>query len=400
MKECALPGRAAVLLWAAFMIGFSAPVEATAWGGSVRTYVFLQEDLESPDVDDQRYGGLASLRVTGDLPLDDNWRMTVHGVLGFSSPPDSAMRLLTDASAPNFLPLEHELASRRGGDLNAALDRMYVVGRLGRTRLAAGRQAITWGTNYFWPALDLFGPFQPGQIDRDYKPGVDALRVTHPLGDFSEVEAIAAILGGSLSDDRAGGLLARINLGATDIGLMAGRFHGDQVLGGFFTADLAGTGWRAEITRTTADEHGTRPGDRHYWRGSVGIDRMLTPLTSLMLEVAWNGFGARDPSGYTEVAAGDRVRRGELHALGRRHLGVALEWDFHPLWRLGNSLLVNLDDPSSLWVPTLRWSVANDIDAIFGAQLPLGPSPDPDGIPRSEYGLAPWTLFAGLIAYF
>ena len=49
-------------------------------------------------------------------------------------------------------------------------------------RVFAGRQAVTWGVNYFWPVLDLFAPFAPERIDRDYKPGdIAETEVTAPI---------------------------------------------------------------------------------------------------------------------------------------------------------------------------------------------------------------------------
>lgn len=384
---------------AAVLAACPADTHAAELGGSFRSYVFLLDNSSGPEETHPRHAELALLRFTGEFDLNEGWRLVAHSLTGFQSPPTTLVTGVAEATAPRFLPLQTSLASRSGAEFDVALDRLYAQGRLGTARIVAGRQAITWGTNYFWPALDLFAPFRPGQVDRDYKPGVDALRLTLPVGDFSEVEAIGAVLGSSASSDEAFGALARINVGRADFGFMAGRFSGETVLGSFFAADIAGTGWRAELSWTDAAEVDPLAGGS-TWRWSAGLDRMMSPTVVLTAELAWNGFGVRDPSLYPALAASKRVQRGQLNALGRRHAGVALDWEFHPLWHLHQSVLLNIDEPSALWTPSLRWSVANEVEVIFGAQAPFGPGASPDGTPRSEFGVVPASVFAGIKCYF
>ena len=95
-------------------------------------------------------------------------------------------------------------------------------------RVTLGRQAIGWGVAYFWPTLDLFSPFSPERIDRDYKSGVDAVRATIALSAYSELQLVGAVLGPSPREDGAAGALLRLGLGPLDLGLMGGKFHGDK----------------------------------------------------------------------------------------------------------------------------------------------------------------------------
>ena len=63
---------------------------------------------------------------------------------------------------------------------------------LPRADVTVGRQAITFGKAYFWNPLDEFLPFDARQIDRDYKAGVDAVRVDIPTSPFSGVNVVVA----------------------------------------------------------------------------------------------------------------------------------------------------------------------------------------------------------------
>ena len=155
-------------------------------------------------------------------------------------------KLVAPDFTPTYLPLEHDFTDSTRVDLDGSLDRLNLRFDFDSIRVVAGRQAVTWGVTYFWPALDLFAPFSPRRVDRDYKPGIDAIRAIIPWGDYSELEVIGGVLGPSLQRDGTLGALARIYLGPVDVGLMGGKFHRDTVVGGFFTA---GEEWANSIAR-------------------------------------------------------------------------------------------------------------------------------------------------------
>ena len=137
-------------------------------------------------------------------------RLEVHGVAQAVSPPGSgSLTSVATGATRRFFDLESD--SFGGGDVAGAteIDRLNLRWDRPGFRMVAGRQAITWGVNYFWPVLDLFAPFAPQRIDRAYKPGVDALRFTVPVGDFSEVEVIAASQGTRTPDDLSFASLGR-----------------------------------------------------------------------------------------------------------------------------------------------------------------------------------------------
>ncbi|HUG43603.1 MAG TPA: hypothetical protein VMN76_05100 [Acidobacteriota bacterium] len=369
------------------------------WGGSIRGYQFFRvEDLAG---DQRRDAELAIARLTGRLGLAGSWRFEGHGTLTFLSPPAAGVASLADARGSEFFKLQTMLADGESATLLAAFDRLNLQGDVGSARLAVGRQSITWGVNHFWPSLDLFSPFAPQRIDRDYKPGVDAVRLILPLGPFSQVEAVGAILGSSRSRDGALGVLTRFHLGRVDAGLMAGSFHRDRVAGAFFTSDIGGTGFRGEAAWTESADPEDRLRDRRrFWRGSIGVDRMLTPHVTLTLEALWNGYGMSEPADYLQLIEADRVLRGEVNALGRYYAGASIGWQMHPLWTLNHAVLINGGDPSALWIPSASWSTSNETELLFGAQVGIGRGLEREAIPRSEYGAVPFSLFLSFKGYF
>ena len=417
---------AAVGAVAALLLVAAAPAAAqTVVGGDVRLYAFrVVEEVDGAgdgDAAGEDAPGLAGGVELGilRLKLDSRWRagardrfrLEAHGAAQAVSPPfGGSVTSVATGGTRRFLDLTKD--SFGGGDIagTTEIDRLNLRWDRPGFRMVAGRQAITWGVNYFWPVLDLFAPFAPQRIDRDYKPGVDALRFTAPVGDFSEVEIVAAGQGERTPDDLSLASLGRFHAepgeggSSVDFGYMVGGFHRDLVLGGFFAADVRGTGLRGEVSWTSP---GCDPASAHpvfgcgdFWRFTVGIDRLLTPTLTLIGEASWNGFGAGDPADYARLAEADRVRRGEVVSLGRRYAGLSLSWQAHPLLTVTGAALLNRDDGSALFQPGVAWSVSDNVTLTAGLVASGGRGLSPGGALGSEYGAVPVVAWSSLTAYF
>ena len=373
------------------------------WGGSVRHYQFFR--FENPAIDPRllprRDSEFSSLRFQFETPIGGGVEFEVHPVLDFLSPPASASQSLVAGGGDSWLGLQDSWNQSGDVEVSARLDRLLLSLDLKRLRLEVGRQAITWGVTYFWPSMDLFSNFAPQRVDREYKAGVDAVRATLALGQYSELQLVGAVLGSSFEQDKTAAALLRLHLGRLDLGLMGGSFHGDTVGGLFATSDLGGTAVRGEVTWTNSqDPTEAAIGRESFWRASLGVDRQLHSDWTLTLEWAFNGFGVGNADQYQVLLLTDRVQRGEVTALGRHYLGSALAWQIHPLWTLTQSFLLNGQDPSLLWIPTLQWSTSDNSTVLFGFQSGFGGGINPDLSLDSEYGAVVSTLFASLRVYF
>jgi hypothetical protein len=379
-------------------VPLAAAAQTWTLGGDARVYQFLRLD----DVDDARRDaelGIGRLKLEGTLAHGVG--VEAHGVFSLLSPSGTVAQSIASGTTRRFFNLQHTFESGDDAAMTLEADRLNARWERSGLRIGAGRQAITWGVNVFWPVLDLFAPFAPERIDREYKPGVDAVRGTLAIGSLSQVEVVGAALGSRISRDGSAAALVRVNLGPADVGVMLGRFHTDTVAGGFVTANVFGTGLRGEVAFTdSGDAADDDLGRSRFWRAGFGVDRQLTATVTLTAEVAWNGFGATRPEDYGRIAAADRVRRGEVSSLGRYYVGGSIAWQVHPLLMLTGTALINAGDGSALLLPHANWSLSDNMSLVFGGVLGIGAGLRRDGCPGSEYGAVPETIYSAIKVYF
>lgn len=302
------------------------------------------------------------------------------------------------------------------------LDRLNVRLSLPAADVTVGRQAVTFGKAYFWNPLDVFLPFDPNLFDRDYKAGVDAVRVDLHLDNFSGVTVLGA-WGRELRADGsfAGGdelwdaswygsaVLGRYftTLSGWDLALQAGKIYGGYQLGGGLTGELGPLEIRAEgayLWAIDSDQQLPAPfaGEQLIEdHGSLVLGSGHRFQNSLLLEVEHFINGAGDPRNLAKAAL--RLRTGAALHLGRHVTGVLAGYDFTPLLRGQLAALYSWSDDSFQIQPVVTLSLADNADLLFGVNLNHGARPalTAAGIElRSEFGSVPDVPFSEIKLYF
>ncbi|MCB9546535.1 MAG: hypothetical protein H6706_11870 [Myxococcales bacterium] len=274
-----------------------------------------------------------------------------------------------------------------GWRLQHALDRLVVRYTTPWLEVRAGRQAIGHGSARLFPATDVFAPASPAAIDTEFKRGVDALRVTLPLGESQEVEAFAVVDGERPADGVYLGRW-RATLTGWDASVLAGMTAAAPTVALDASGDVGGAGWYGEgLLRVD--------GDGALGRATVGLDTQLTPGLRLLGELHYNGSGELDPADYLRALTGDALARGETFLLGPAYLGVAAFYELTPTVALQGSWLQSLTDGSALAAPALSWDFAADVALSLGGLVPVGPRPEGGFVPRlqSEFGSYPYLVY-------
>lgn len=301
--------------------------------------------------------------------------------------------------APALLPGAAEV---RGGDWLGAdwavrttersawrhrFDRLSVAWEGERASLTVGRQVISWATTLFLTPADPFVPFDPSDPFREYRAGVDAVRLRVFPGPFSEVEGVVRASESPEGTTVTALARAQTGVGAWAVGGWAGALHGEAAGAVFATGAAGATALRGELSvRRDA-------GGAAVLRGAVGADRRTTLSGRdlfLVAEVQYDGFGAARASDLLQVAASKVFLRGDMQTLGRWTGAAQASYQIHPLVSVDGLVLASLGDGSALVAPGLSWSASSAAAVRLGGYLGAGPAGvDPVTGLDSEYGPVP-----------
>lgn len=296
----------------------------------------------------------------------------------------------------DWLPLQGTIADQEHLLWRHRVDRLSV--ELGGETFAvvAGRQPVSWATTLFLTPADPFMPFDPSDPFREFRRGVDALRVRGFPGPMSELEAV--VRPATIDDETSVTALARgrTAMGPLDLSGWGGVVHDEASAALGVTVTSWGAAWRGEgVLR--------RAGDSTITRFTLGVDRSF-PLGVRTLYVAveyqHDGFGAANAAELQDVVLSAPARRGELQVYGRDEAVVQASVDLHPLVATDVLVIWNFGDASALLAPGASYSVSNDVSMRGGVFIGLGADLQPDGALGSEYGLLPLSGYVSLTAFF
>jgi hypothetical protein len=300
------------------------------------------------------------------------------------------------------------------------LDRFNLKAALAKVDITAGRQPITFGKAYFWNPLDIFLPFDPRQFDRDYKAGVDALRVDIPLGSFTGINFIAVAgrelaSSGKFVDDGTlnaswygSALLGRTftTLRGWDLAIQGGKIYGGCQLGGGLVGEIGPIEARGEAAYFWAQDSEPLPfpleGDlvEDAFTAVVGLGHRFENTFTAEIEYLYNGGGESNDLEESFV----RFRSGSSLQMSQHLTGLLVSYEFIPIITGQLTALYSWEDPSSQIQPILTWSPSGNTEVLVGASINFGDRPTRDASGqvklRSEFGTFPDFYFMQFKLYF
>ncbi len=403
-------------------------------GGSLRTIPALVQAPES----DPTLGAFDQtlLRGTAVGRLGEVLRLELHAVESITAssggPASGYAGSSRSATRYRAFGLRWGQADQSRFSAGLEVDRASLRVSLPNLDVTVGRQPINFSKALFFNPLDAFLPFDPRAFDRDYKPGVDAVRLQVALGLTTGLEVVGA-LGPTLQVDRTVGavstqggfidatrkgaaLLGRVftTLGHVDLSLQAGKVYGGLVAGLGGAGELFGLGWRSELTVFRVDPaepstflpdgRGHFPEVRLLDDGVslvVGVERRFESELFLALEVFHNGLAAQD----NLILSGARIALGQTQSLSRDLAAVTASYPLTPLWSVSLAALGSLSDGSLLLTPGIKWSAGSELEVLAGALVGLGARPRLDPalgakVPQTEFGTYPHLLWLEAKLYF
>lgn len=314
------------------------------------------------------------------------------------------VRSSSSAWGPAFVPanteapyrlagLEWRLVSGDTGEWRAEIDRAAVRLHLPRADVTAGRQAIGWGRGALFGAVDLFAPFTPLAVDREWRRGVDAIRADVKLSDRISLDTVAAAetTGPSTLATRLRGYTKRLDL---------------EILGGSRAGEpFAGAAGSAAIR--DAELHGEfavfKTGSGAIPKAVAGGSYLIPFAKGLFVhgEYHYSGFGASTPGALASLVRDPaflvRYLRGDTQILGRHALAVRGSYEQSPALSTTAQWLHSPVDGSGVLIGSITYTIDDRWSLLVTGYAPYA-GESVGGI-RGEFGTSPFALFTQVRLY-
>ena len=263
------------------------------------------------------------------------------------------------------------------------LDRLALMWQPGDWSITVGRQAVSWGSGMVFQPMDLFSPFSPTVVDRDYKPGDDLILIDRLLKNGHDLQALHIVRNdrdGELSSKAASTAVKWHGFAANlEFEVVAGRHYDEPVYAVSARLPVGQALMRTDLVASRSS--------RGEWIYSGILNADVSFVVDdrngyVFAEYFHNGWGVKDigdgvlslPEDLT-----DRLERGELFNLMRDYVAFGVNMEWHPLISQTATVITNLHDKSSLLQVGFSYSPGDNQTVQMGLIEPLGGQGDEFG---------------------
>ncbi len=260
------------------------------------------------------------------------------------------------------------------------LDRLAVGFASDHAVVKFGRQAITWGNGLIYNVMDIFNPFDPAAVDKEFKTGDDMLYGQYLLSGGNDVQGVMVFRRDPITEDLEAdqsSLAFKYHhmASASEYDALVAQHYGDPLLGGGMNLNVGGAVWRGDATVSFGEDETvaslvTSLSYSWIW-GSKNV--------SGVAEYFYNGFGQSDGCYSPDCLAENpellkRIARGELFNLGQHYLALSAMIELNPLFLLTPNAFVNVADPSALVQLVFQNDLRENLLLWSAIHLPIGSS--------------------------
>jgi hypothetical protein len=258
------------------------------------------------------------------------------------------------------------------------LDRLAVGYASDHFVVKVGRQAITWGNGLIYTVMDIFNPFDPAAVDREYKTGDDMLYGQYLRSNGDDLQGVMVfrrdpVTGDVEADQNSLAFKYHHTASVSEFDGLVGQHYGDTLAGVGANLSLGGSVWRGDLVVTFTEDDvvpSLVTSLSHSWTwGGKNI--------SGLAEYFFNGFGRNDGCYSPECLAESpellaRIVRGEIFTTGRNYLALSATVEVTPLFNLTPNILLNVTDPSALVQLVFQNDLRENLSLLSAFNLPLG----------------------------
>lgn len=229
------------------------------------------------------------------------------------------------------------------------LYRAYLKMPVGPIDIRVGRQQLNWSQTYLWSSFDRFNPYNPLQIEPDERQGVDAAQLIWNLPGGDNLELVS--VGAHEARKESHGIRYRSHVSNVDIDYLIADFGITRSIGVAAAGQWLDAGWRFEATNNRLKNSSETQRER-YNDIVFSIDYTFPYEWTVIGELLYRGNGADTTKDYDwlGVIATERIN------LAKHYVGLLVRKGFEPIAGVDVAWLYNLDDHSSAWIPSMRYS--------------------------------------------
>ncbi|MBN1578499.1 MAG: hypothetical protein JW913_18195 [Chitinispirillaceae bacterium] len=255
---------------------------------------------------------------------------------------------------------------------NVMSDRLYLDFSPGEWQFRLGRHRINWGKNLIWNPNDIFNARSIFDVAYREGPGTDALLVRRYLGPMANVEMVVA--GARDIDSVTAAALGQISYGGFDMQLLAGWMRHTVVGGAGYSGQVGGAALRGEASVFAADSFDSRP------QAVVSLSAEYTFPRQIWVHLSslFNSEGRKSPAGGFESRISTRLSAQHLSE-AMFQLFVQASCPVTPLITTDCSAVINPADGSAMLMPLISFSLSDNAQVTFQAQIKIGRSGDQYG---------------------
>lgn len=274
--------------------------------------------------------------------------------------------------------------------LHAMTDRAWIDYYLGDWQFTAGRQRINWGINLVWNPNDIFNTYSYFDFDYEERPGTDALKVQYYTGATSSAELVYKIDRNRLNEaESTVAAKYRFTSFGYDFQFLGGRMPRDIVLGGGWTGDIEGAGFRGEASWFIPHKKNT--GSNKALVATVSGDYTFKNSLYIHAAALYNSRGVTGKAGSRNFF--DQEISAKNLSPARYNLFGQLSYPITPLLSGNLSGIINPSDGSSFIGPSITLSLLTNLELLLTGQLFLGESGTEYGeLGKAIYGRLKWSF--------
>ncbi len=266
------------------------------------------------------------------------------------------------------------------------LDRLALKWQSSQWGVTVGREAVSWGNGIVFQPMDIFSPFSPTVVDRDYKAGDDLILVDRLLGNGQDLQLLHVArrdAGGDVSDRADSSALKWHGyVGPLEFDVVGARHYDSDIYAAATRFPLGQALVRLDIV-ASEDIDGNQ-----VFSGVINGDMtfMVADRNAYaFLEYFHNGWGvSKLPDNVLTLPVDLQLRlaRGELFNVMKNYVAAGVSYEWHPLISHTATVITNLHDNSTLFQTGISFTPGDKQTMQLGWVEPFGsPGEEFGGLP-------------------